>query len=124
MLAVLDDAIRSYQLNYRSTIGERRRLFNEAEEWLFTRSESGPFACDTICDAIGIDPEYLRGGLKQWCRKQFEKPESADPSPRVLRTSVRRQRDPQTHRARPSTSSHPGSLPLRATGRSEVLKGG
>ena len=41
MLGVLCDAIRRYQVNLTSNTGEQRRLFTEAEEWLFARSESG-----------------------------------------------------------------------------------
>jgi hypothetical protein len=99
MMAVLLDGVRCYQTNFTATTGERRLLFTDAEEWLFAPSDSGPFACDTVCHAIGIDPEYLRDGLTQWRGKQLEEPRATYTNRRVVRTSARRHRGPQARSA-------------------------
>jgi len=95
-MAVLVDGIRCYQTNHAATSAERRLLFGEAAEWLFAASDSGLFSCNTICHAIGIDPEYLRDGLKRWRKKQHEELRAIDNNDRVIRTSVRSQRRPKT----------------------------
>ena len=110
MMAVLLDGIRCYQANFTATTHKRRLLFMEAEEWLFAGSESGPFACETVCHAIGIDPQYLRAGLRQWRGKPREERRATYPNRRVVRTYARRQRGPQTH----STSART-SLPYEGT---------
>lgn len=104
MMAVLVDGIRCYQTNFTATSGERRLLFGEAAEWLFATSDYGPFSCDTICHAVGIDPEYLRDGLRRWRKKQHEESHATDKNERVMRTSLRGQRHPKTYGAfaRPS----------------------
>jgi hypothetical protein len=108
MLAVLLDGIRCYQTNFTATTGERRRLFTEAKEWLFASSDAGPFACDTVCQAIGIDPEYLRDGLKQWRGKQLEEPHATYTNGRVVRMSAQSRRGPQ-----PSSASVRISAPYQ-----------
>jgi hypothetical protein len=61
MLAVLEDAIRTLLLAKRTAVS-RKRLLREIA-WFESRSQSEPFAFETICDVLGIDPGYLRGRL-------------------------------------------------------------
>jgi hypothetical protein len=66
MLAVLEDAMRCYQTYTSSHSGAQRRLFVEAEAWLMDRKGDGPFAFETVCETLGIDPSCLREGLRRW----------------------------------------------------------
>jgi hypothetical protein len=61
MLAVLEDAIRTLLLARRSRV-PRKRLLRELA-WLQSTSVSEPFAFESICDVLGLDPGYLRGRL-------------------------------------------------------------
>ena len=84
MLAVLEDAMRCLVRDDRSN-PETRKDFAEARMWIQDRRAQGPFAFETICEALGIHPDYLRRGILHW-RKQFN-----DLSPRCLvRRSVGR----------------------------------
>jgi hypothetical protein len=63
MLAVLVDAINILQGWHRLGSARKRRAFAEAGQWVNTRGTGYPFSFDSICDALGIDPEILRGKL-------------------------------------------------------------
>ena len=55
------------------TPGERiaiqRRSRAEVEAWIADRKGRGPFAFETICETLEINPDWLREGLRKW-RKQ------------------------------------------------------
>jgi hypothetical protein len=63
MLAVLVDAINILQGWNRTGSARKRRAFAEAGQWVGTRGTSYPFSFDSVCDALGIDSEVLRGRL-------------------------------------------------------------
>jgi hypothetical protein len=66
LLAVLKDALETYQrfLNARTRVG--RRLFREAEEWIWSEESDRVFAFVHICEMLGLDPGYLRRCLREW----------------------------------------------------------
>jgi len=66
MLAVLEDAVQCFKENLSKRGEVQRRLFRDAEEWIFEGSDEGAFAFESVCDALGIHPEYLRRGLRSW----------------------------------------------------------
>jgi hypothetical protein len=63
MLAVLVDAINILQGWNRVGSARKRRAFAEAAQWVITKGTHYPFSFDSICDALGIDPEVLRARL-------------------------------------------------------------
>jgi hypothetical protein len=63
MLAVLVDAINILQGWHPLGSARKRRAFAEAAQWVNTRGTGYPFSFDSICDALGIDPEILRERL-------------------------------------------------------------
>ena len=67
MLAVLEDALRCLQTYIASRNQVYRKAFAEAETWILDRKAQGPFAFDTICEALEIQPDHLRDGIRQWC---------------------------------------------------------
>jgi hypothetical protein len=71
MLAVLEDALRCFQNNATAVGGIRKRLFKEAEEWLCGSGGQGPFSFDTVCETLGIEPQFLRRGLIDWRNQQL-----------------------------------------------------
>jgi hypothetical protein len=85
MLAVLEDALRCLQTYAESRNPVHRKAFGEAEAWILDRKAQGPFAFDTICEALGIQPDYLRDGIRQWRMQLF----NGLASRRLHRRSVR-----------------------------------
>jgi hypothetical protein len=66
MGAVLQDAINCFQ---RSAVSDKRRaqrLAREAEEWFFAKENGYVFSFVNICAVLGLDPGYIRLGLKRW----------------------------------------------------------
>ncbi|HUA32710.1 MAG TPA: hypothetical protein VMA09_03850 [Candidatus Binataceae bacterium] len=65
MLAVLADAINVVQEFHSAQNLRKRNCFNEAWHWIFGRSPSSPLAFESVCDALGMDPQGLRWRLKE-----------------------------------------------------------
>jgi hypothetical protein len=66
MFAVLADAIECFQ-KYMGVNGRRRRkLFLQAEAWIYSGDSSWPCSFENICEALKINPKYLRLGLIKW----------------------------------------------------------
>jgi hypothetical protein len=60
MLAVLADAVRSYLGNRGARDGESRALFRETLAWFASADQTTLFSFASICDALDIDPDYVR----------------------------------------------------------------
>ncbi len=62
--AVLEDAIDCY-LKY-SSVNTRRgkRIFGEAEQWIFGQDDDGFFGFENICEMLKIEPDYIRRVLR------------------------------------------------------------
>lgn len=72
MIAILEDALRCFQNNCDAKAGPRKRLFQEAEHWLCGEGGEGPFSFEMVCETLGIEPKFLRAGLREWRRQQLE----------------------------------------------------
>src|SRR2546428_4243167 len=70
MLAVLEDAVGTFQKYVNVGSRHGRRLFSEAEEWFASEDADWPFAFVNVCQALGLDAEYLRAGLWRWRDRQ------------------------------------------------------
>jgi hypothetical protein len=66
MRAVLDDALRCYQGKVAPTTRHVHQLAKEAETWLLNDDERWPFSFVNVCRILGLEPDYIRRGLKQW----------------------------------------------------------
>jgi hypothetical protein len=70
-VAVLEDGIRCFlgdgdtanDGNGATWQSRRRRLQDEAREWIFESNYEGPFSFTGLCEALGIDAGYLRERL-------------------------------------------------------------
>jgi hypothetical protein len=63
MLAVLVDAINILQGRGPMAGARKRRILGEAAEWVIMKGTRDPFSFDSVCDALNIVPEWLRGQL-------------------------------------------------------------
>ncbi|MBI3301982.1 MAG: hypothetical protein HYZ72_07895 [Deltaproteobacteria bacterium] len=66
MLAVMEDAITTFQKSVYGATRRQRRLLKETEEWIGSADTSWPFSFENICAALDIEADYLRAGLKRW----------------------------------------------------------
>jgi hypothetical protein len=73
MLAILEDAINCFQDNLPAQSLRRRRLFEEAEEWIVEADGDWVFSFENICEALGFNPAYVRQGLLRWVANKLPK---------------------------------------------------
>ena len=66
MLAILEDAIACYQKYVFARESKGRTLFEEAEEWVREEGSGTVFAFDSVCESLGLNPDYVRRGLAAW----------------------------------------------------------
>jgi len=66
MLAVLLDAMRCYQSNFRSASVRGRIEFHEARQWLFDRWSEGPLSLHSVCSVLGIEPRKVQRTVSDW----------------------------------------------------------
>ncbi len=92
MLAVLEDGVMCFQKYTGATRPRGRRLFQEAEDWLFEEeNDSWPFSFESICSVFDINPEYFRQRLKHWKQQLLSQPpESRTKVSRVRLRAARR----------------------------------
>lgn len=64
--AVLEDAVGTYMKNATATSRRGKRLFREAEEWIMQDDPTWLCSFVSICYILGLDPDYLRSGLRRW----------------------------------------------------------
>jgi hypothetical protein len=64
--AVLEDGMATY-MKYAAATGRRgKRLFAEAERWIMVDDPTWLCSFVSICHILGLEPDYLRTGLKRW----------------------------------------------------------
>jgi hypothetical protein len=73
MLAILEDAVRCFQENHNARCGNRKRLFGEAQRWIFQPSSDWVFSFENVCAVLGFDPQYVRCGLRRWKERDLAK---------------------------------------------------
>jgi len=71
LLAVVENAVDTYRAHFGATDRRGQRLFAEAEEWLTSTDTTWPFAFESICDVLELDPDYVRGRLATWAERQL-----------------------------------------------------
>ena len=47
-----------------------RRLLAEVEAWLASDASDWPFAFVSVCETLGLDPDYIRRGIRQWAARR------------------------------------------------------
>lgn len=67
MSALLFDGVQSF-LNFALTPAKSRKSRSlEAYNWVMKKGTDYIFAFDSVCEALGVDPDYLRLGLINTC---------------------------------------------------------
>lgn len=65
LYAVLSDAVRCFRQQTGARGRRAQHLMREADEWFFANDYRWPFSFVNICAVLGLDPAYIRLGLKQ-----------------------------------------------------------
>ena len=63
MLAVLEDAVDCYRKYATAQDGQGLQLFRDVDGWISSRDRRWFYSYENICDTLGINSDYLRGGL-------------------------------------------------------------
>ncbi len=71
MRDILKGAVVNYQRHVFAVGKPGRALFREAEEWILQEDVDGLFSFETICEVLGMNPPYVRRGLREWKERQM-----------------------------------------------------
>jgi hypothetical protein len=66
MLAVLEEAVSTFQRNAAVSIRAGRRELANVEAWFASDDTEWPYAFVNICHTLGLDVSALRSGLRRW----------------------------------------------------------
>ena len=66
MFAVLINAIECLQKHAGAKTRRCRKLFGEAEAWIFGGNGHALYSFESVCEALQLDANYLRKGLMCW----------------------------------------------------------
>jgi hypothetical protein len=66
MWAVLQDAVDTYAKHIDAKKLRHQHRFREVEEWIEQDDPVWLFSFTNICHVLGLDPGYLRSGLRRW----------------------------------------------------------
>ncbi len=66
MLAVLEDAVASFQRGVLAGSRTATREFDDVQRWFASEDTAWPYAFLNICHVLGFEPAYLRRGLDRW----------------------------------------------------------
>lgn len=86
LLAVLEDAIDCFRKYSAAHNRAGRNRFAEAEGWIMGNRDDWVFSFENVCDFLGLDPDYVRGGLMRWKLETVNAP--AAPRYRQFRRAV------------------------------------
>jgi hypothetical protein len=99
MLAILEDAIACYQKYLFARDSKGKALFHEAEEWVEDAHAEGVFAFDHVCEALGLNPDYLRRGITEWKNSETVQRTQARVYRLAPRTRKPKRNVPSSHRS-------------------------
>jgi hypothetical protein len=70
LLAVLEEAIGTFQRYAVATDPRSRSIFIDVEAWFNSEETTWLYSFMGICDTLGIDATYVRSGLGRWLGTQ------------------------------------------------------
>ena len=72
LLAVLEDAVACFQKYVHARDARGKTMFREAEEWVLEKNSDWLFSFESICEILGLNPDYVRQGLMRWKEAKLE----------------------------------------------------
>jgi hypothetical protein len=95
MLAILEDAVTTFQRHVHSETRRSKRLVEDVEAWTAGAESEDSFSFEGVCAALDIEPAYIRRGLARWKAAELRRVHQGGPSlyrPPVRRVNGRRHR--------------------------------
>jgi hypothetical protein len=77
MVAVLEEALADYQRCWKAREKKGMERFADAQAWILESDSEWIFSFINCCEALGIEPDYLRQGLVRWKRTKLSRIEVA-----------------------------------------------
>ena len=74
LLAVMEGAVSDFQKYATASSGRGRRLFADAKAWFQSTATDQPLDFESICQALALDPSFIRIGLERWCAARRREP--------------------------------------------------
>jgi len=71
MYAVLEDAFLCFHKQFEPGQRSMQRA-REAEDWFFSDNSRRPFSFLSVCDVLGLEPNYMRQKLKHWTPSRLD----------------------------------------------------
>lgn len=91
LVALIQDAIECFQKHMHARDAKRRQLFLDAQGWIGSEDDRGVFSFNNVCMLLGMNPDYVRQGLSEWCERSKEqvrterrRPGAARPAARIV----------------------------------------
>ncbi len=91
LVALIQDAIECFQKHMHARDAKRRQLFLDAQGWIGSEDDRGVFSFNNVCMLLGMNPDYVRQGLSEWCertkdqaRTERRRPGAARPAARIV----------------------------------------
>lgn len=66
MLAVLEEALATFQKHAAARTRGGQQLFADVEKWIAADDTEWLLSFLNICHAVSLEPAYLRAGLRRW----------------------------------------------------------
>jgi peptidyl-tRNA hydrolase len=73
MLAILKDAVSTFQTDLFAANVKSSRRFEQAKDWISETDGDWVFSFQNICECLGLNPAYVRNGLLHWMEKRLAK---------------------------------------------------
>ena len=102
LLAVLEEAIRTYQRYACASDHRGVTLLSQVEAWFASEDSDWTFSFVAICDALGLETTYLRAGI----RRLRERAETAHQTREPLHLCGSRRVSGTRHRTARRTRAH------------------
>lgn len=72
LTAVLFDGVQSYMNYFLADSKEVKNKYHEAYNWVHSQESGYVFSFCNVCEALGVNPDYLRLGLSNICTSRME----------------------------------------------------
>jgi hypothetical protein len=72
MLAVMEDAVGTFQKYVWARDRAGQRLLAEVEEWFESNDIEWPYSFVNICHSLNLDVDFMRDGLRRWKQQQLD----------------------------------------------------
>jgi len=92
VLAIVEEAVRSYQRYAYATNRRGRRLFWETCEWFAERDQPWIFSFENACHILDLEPDSIRQGLTRWRDANAPFEDAQAPDPRLMQSGYRLRR--------------------------------